>query len=103
MIIYPNDNYKIGWDLIITIILLFSCIMTPINLAFPHLEENRGWQIAAYLVDGLFLCDIFVNMFSAYEDQDLRIQDDRKLIVLNYLRGWFFIDIIAILPIEAIL
>lgn len=78
-------------------------MMTPVSLAFPHLENNTNWNIATYVIDALFLIDIFINMFSAYEDQDLRVQDDRKLIILNYLKGWFFIDIVAIIPIETIL
>lgn len=77
--------------------------MTPINLAFAHLSNDASWSAASLIIDLLFLMDIFVNFFSAYEDQDLRIQDDRKLIAQYYLKGWFFIDIIAILPIETIL
>ena len=80
-IMYPNDRFIIFWDLVITIILLISCIMTPINLAFSHLEDDAGWTAATLIIDSLFLIDIFINFFSAYEDQDLRIQDDRKLIV----------------------
>ena len=56
-------------------------MMTPINLAFSHLADDAGWTAACLIIDSLFLIDIFINFFSAYEDQDLRIQDDRKLIV----------------------
>jgi hypothetical protein len=100
---YPNDKFPIFWDLVVTVILLASCLMTPINLAFPHLADDTNWTTACLIIDFLFLMDIFINFFSAYEDQDLRIQDDRKLIVKNYLRGWFIIDIVAILPIETLL
>lgn len=33
----------------------------------------------------------------------LQIVDDRKVIAKNYLSGWFFIDLIAILPFNLIL
>lgn len=54
------------------------------------------------IIDLIFLLDIFVIFFSAYEDEDLKIQDDRKSIAKNYLKGWFCIDVAAILPIETI-
>ena len=77
--------------------------MTPLSLAFPHLREDSNWTATVLIIDLLFLVDIFINFFSAYEDADLRIQDDRKLIAINYLKGWFNIDVIAIFPVEIIL
>jgi hypothetical protein len=29
--------------------------------------------------------------------------DDRKVIALNYLKGWFIIDLVAILPFDLIM
>jgi hypothetical protein len=34
-IIYPNDTWKaMGWDLLISVILLITCVQTPFDLAF---------------------------------------------------------------------
>ena len=51
----------------------------------------------------MFVIDIFINFFSAYENDQFKIEDDRKKICFNYITGWFSIDIMAILPFELIL
>jgi hypothetical protein len=67
--IYPDDHWKIFWDLLISLVLLISCFSTPFNLAFPELEENIRWyRIASWTIDVLFLIDIIVNFFSAYQN-----------------------------------
>ena len=34
-VFYPNDTWKImGWDLLISFILLITCVQTPFDLAF---------------------------------------------------------------------
>jgi len=36
---YPNDTMKANWELFVTVILVFTCIMTPVNMAF---DEDLG-------------------------------------------------------------
>lgn len=73
MIWYPNDRFKIAWDLTMTFILLLSCYLTPIGIAFVSLEESVGWNQFILVIDLFFLMDIFVSFFSAYEDEDFKI------------------------------
>ena len=40
---------------------------------------------------------------TAYTDEDFRVIDDRATIAKGYLRSWFLIDLLAILPFELIL
>jgi hypothetical protein len=100
---YPEDQYKVYWDLFITMILLISCLITPWRIAFADLkkidiEEPLHWEIINYLIDGLFAVDIFVIFNSAYHDDDFNIVVDRKLISKQYLHGWLIVDILAIIP-----
>jgi potassium voltage-gated channel Eag-related subfamily H protein 8 len=46
------------------------------------------------------LIDIIFNFNTAYTDEDFTVIDDRKLISIDYIRSWFSIDVIAILPFE---
>jgi len=98
--LYPEDPVKINWDLFITLILLISCILTPLRIAFGGDEEPLGWEIINNTIDGLFLIDIVVIFSSAYYDDDYNIIDDRILIGKSYLQSWFLIDILAIIPFE---
>lgn len=101
-LIYPEDKYKTWWDLFMTFILLLTCIMTPYIIAFLP-KEPLGIQIMNYIVDTLFLIDIVVIFFTAYYDEDVKIIDNRKKIARNYAKGWFIIDLLAIIPIDVIL
>ena len=100
-ILYSDNKFKIIWDIIVSIILMAACIMTPVNLAFSDMEQNMAWYTLEIIIDCLFLGDIFVNFISAYEEDDMIEIDDRKLIAINYLKGWFIIDVVAIFPLEA--
>lgn len=59
----------------------FTCCLTPYNLAFPDGQELTG-QILDFVMNGLFLIDIFVNFFSAYVNADYKLIDDRKVCYL---------------------
>ena len=37
--LYPDEIFKITWELIISLILLISVFLTPYQLAFPDLED----------------------------------------------------------------
>lgn len=65
------------------------------------MTEYEGYKIFGIIVDLLFLVDIMVNFFSAYQMEDGFEQvDDRKTICINYIKGWFLIDIVAIIPFD---
>ena len=34
LIIYPEDTWKNKWDILISVVLIISCLSTPIELAF---------------------------------------------------------------------
>ena len=54
------------------------------------------------MIDFLFFLDITVNFNSAYYNDLNEIEDDRKMIALSYIKSWFFIDLLAIIPFEHI-
>jgi len=46
----------------------------------------------------IFAVDIVVNFFSSYFDKEDNLIYDKKTIALNYMKGWFLIDVVSILP-----
>ena len=52
------------------------------------------------IIDLLFLLDIFVVFNAAYYDGDMALIDDRKMICCTYLKGWFTVDLLAIVPFD---
>lgn len=51
----------------------------------------------------MFFIDILVIFNSAYYNDDSEIIDDRKAIAKAYARGWFVVDVLAIIPFDSII
>jgi len=47
------------------------------------------------IIDFLFLSDIFINFFTAYEDPKVGIEVRIKRIAMNYLLSWFILDLFS--------
>lgn len=55
------------------------------------------------MIDLLFLIDVIVIFNTAYYDEDVDLIDSRKTIAKMYLKGWFTVDMLAIIPFDTIL
>jgi len=53
-----------------------------------------------YTIDTLFAFDIIVNFISAYEGIDGKLKHQPKDIAKNYLQTWFFLDLVAVIPLQ---
>ena len=87
------------------------CIAAPLRIAFSD-DEDLAWTVIDSIVDTVFLVDILLNFFFAYHDDEYNLIDDRKVAVhlfnvqtisKEYLKSWFFIDLVSILPINLLL
>jgi hypothetical protein len=80
-IIYQNDTIYIYWDMFISIILLISCCVTPLNFAFQEELESIQWYvITGYIIDLFFAMEIIINFNSAIVNEIGDVIDDRKAI-----------------------
>lgn len=98
--IYPEDKFKVWWDFLVSLDLLVMCIFTPLSIAFTQEREDvfSTQNIIHLAMDFVFFLDIFVVFFSALHDADFKIIDDFREIASQYMKGWFLIDIVAIIP-----
>lgn len=106
--VYPEDHFKSNWDTIVSITLLIMCISTPIYIAFQDDSSNDSsdsfdWFTFNLVLDLIFSLDILIVFCTASYDEDFQLVDNRCTIAANYIRGWFFIDLLAIFPFEAII
>lgn len=84
-----------------------SSIVTPLNAAFfdssyPKDTVSSLWFVSEAIIDIVFVLDIIFSFFSAYYNKVEVLVADRRSIVCGYLKSWFFIDLIAVLPIQLI-
>jgi hypothetical protein len=102
-LIYPSDPRKIYWDVLIVLMLLVACTIIPARLAFVD-KTDIFWEAIFYTLDFFFFIDIIVMFFSVQEDRKKMLEiTDRGTIIVNYLKGWFLIDLISIIPLDLIL
>lgn len=99
-LIDPSTPYMQKWDNIITFALLYTSFVTPFEVAFITADDpvlfvfNRS-------IDILFVKDMLMQFFLVTR---VRSKEgtfwirDQKQIALNYIRGWFSIDLVSVIP-----
>lgn len=95
-IIYPENYSKSLWDVWITFVLVLCVFWTPWEMAFNI--EHPASTVFNWIVDVLFLIDMIIVFFSAFTTEDFEVIDDHATIACIYIKGWFWIDLLAILP-----
>ena len=77
--------------------------MAPFNLAFSDELDLIMWYVLLnYTIDIIFFFDIIINFNLAYQDETFTTIDDRRIITVTYLKGWFMIDMLSIVPFDLI-
>lgn len=74
--IYPNNECKAHWDSLITIVLIFTCMVTPYRIAFID-EDDIAWTVTNNAIDFLFLIDMILCFLSSYYTDEFELIEDR--------------------------
>ena len=68
-IMNPVGSFRSGWDIVVTIVLVYTCIEIPYTLAFEIELTLTHWSgILAFVIDVFLLCDVTINFRTAYFD-----------------------------------
>lgn len=92
--------------MIMAILLLVIVFLTPFNLAFDKYNdpsEYPAYFILLNTIDAFFWADFLVQFFLVTEKDDGSLEDDRKEIVIRYLKGWFSIDFTSNFPFDKVI
>ena len=101
-IIYHGSQFSIYWQIIVTLLLLFVCVVLPLHIAFGN--NTRNWCIAYSAIDFVFLLDLIMNFFLTVAETDTTNEiSGRREIAEAYLKGWFAVDLLSILPFDKIM
>lgn len=103
LIIEPDNNYKKLWDIkLFFLIILVSTYFMYLDI-FDQQQTKEQWYLYfQYYVTIAFLLDIILQFFVAYRNKFNHIVRSPSKIVKNYLRGLFFLDLMASIPFEFI-
>lgn len=81
--------------------LIYTATVVPYNVSFP-IQTTTTLSVVEYISDGIWIIDLILTFFCAYEDKMENLITDRKKIILNYLLGWFIIDFISVFPFDLV-
>ena len=91
-----NSPKRAIWDIVVLGLLIYTIVVLPVRVSFAG--DNDTVNAFDIIIDVLFLLDIIVSFFSAYRLPDGTQVKSFYLISLNYVKSWFFIDVIATFP-----
>jgi len=92
-ILLPDNLFKQIWDLVMLIFILYQSVVIPLKLSF----DVQVHDTIDLVQDCCFFIDIILNFNLAHYEKGVLI-GERKQIAINYLKSWFFIDLLATLP-----
>merc|ERR1711871_409412 len=103
-VIDHTSSFKLTWDWIILIFVVYNAIYVPYAVAFIE-AEVKNVIIMNYIIDGLFGVDIGLSFITSFVDEQSRCTVyDPKRIRHNYLCSLrFVIDLAATIPFELIM
>lgn len=80
---------------------MYTAIVVPYRTAFIDVTTT-DWFYFELFLDMLFIFDLFVNFLSAREINQEEIDVRFKSIAIGYMKGWFFLDVVACIPFQLI-
>ena len=93
--------WKKRWDFLLIIMILFSTILTPIEISFQIEQSNLDiLENVGHALDFLYLFDIIITLRTANINEHGFIILNQKTIIRNYIKGWFFLDLLSALPFD---
>ena len=81
------------------VLIIYISFSLPIRIGFSLTSEGF-WYALDILMDLYFVADIFVNFRTAIVDEDFELETNKHELAMRYLKGWFFIDLIAVVPLD---
>lgn len=79
-----------------------NCFQVPYNVAFSSVDDQNIYiDVINHFIDFIFMLDIFVNFRTSFVHETTGVEIvDLKDIALKYLKGRFWIDLLATVPFD---
>jgi len=101
LVFHPHETIRMRWDFIITIVMLYMLVNIPIQICFRlNLPLSHPWLRMDLFIDALFFVDIIFNFNTGYINQESQFVHCRVTIAKEYMKCWFWIDLITSIPFE---
>ena len=100
-----NNEWRIYWDLFMMLLAIYNCFVIPLQISFdPPVFNSVGFLVINSTIDVLFAVDLVVMFRTTYIDSYTgeEIFNGNK-IALNYIKGRFWMDLLATIPFDTII
>lgn len=98
-IIPPNFRWKLRWDILVGILIIYSVLIIPWCISFD-IEPELVATVVDVLVDVIFGIDLVMCFRTAFVDADGTIDTVTWHIGRRYLRTWFTFDLLSTFPVD---
>ena len=103
-LIRGHSTFKLRWDVLIMILAIFNCFAIPFEVAFgPPIMHSLWFLLLDTAIDLCFAVDLVVNFRTSFIHPKTghEVLSGEK-IALAYLKGRFWIDLLATIPFDNI-
>ncbi|CAH8656272.1 unnamed protein product [Schistosoma intercalatum] len=91
--------FKTTWDWLILFLTGYTAVMVPFNAAFKSKTmDDVSLLVVDSIVDVIFFIDIVLNFHTTFVGPNGEVISDATIIRINYLKGWFIVDVLSCLP-----
>lgn len=94
-----THSVRIRWDLLMMVLAIYNALTVPFFVAF-YIEENLTLFTVNTAIDCIFIVDIALNFYTTYIDRNGDEVTEHRKVVTRYLKGYFWIDLVASMPID---
>ncbi|CAK80377.1 unnamed protein product (macronuclear) [Paramecium tetraurelia] len=94
----PNSSMKMLWDLLCLLLVIYEMITVPLIIGF----EIEISQLFSRISSTIFMFDILVN-FNTGVFLEGKLNMNRKDILKEYMRFWFWLDFVSAFPYDIIM
>nr|CCA18677.1 DEAD/DEAH box RNA helicase putative [Albugo laibachii Nc14] len=104
--IHPHHPCKIVWDACIILLLLYLGFSIPYELTFvtqDNLMSTSATHTGELLTEIFFVLDLVLSARTAYFDVNGDIVTHNCSVLIYYLKSWFWIDFLSVLPLAHII
>lgn len=104
-IIDPHGTFRMCWDVWMAFVLVYIAFYVPyrVCLYWDDGELSSTLEDVELASDIIFWIDMALNFNTATIDKDGKLVTSRRLIAIAYIKGFFFLDLVASFPFQYVL
>lgn len=96
LLIHPDSTVRAIWDLSLFAAIVYQSITLPMRISFEMVTDTFTFYLET-MIDSLFILDVMINFNTGFYEANTLITS-RFEIAKDYLKFWFWIDLVSSIP-----